>query len=62
MSPKSDVFLSAAEDKQVRLWDLRANGCQALLQAPGLPTTAFDEQVGARVSGRHLIKRLCLGT
>lgn len=30
---------------QVRLWDLRANGCQALLQAPGLPTTAFDEQV-----------------
>jgi hypothetical protein len=29
---------------QVRLWDLRANACQALLQAPGLPTTAFDEQ------------------
>lgn len=29
---------------QVRLWDLRVNGCQALLQAPGLPTTAFDEQ------------------
>lgn len=34
---------------QVRLWDLRANGCQALLQAPGLPTTAFDEQVGGRM-------------
>jgi hypothetical protein len=29
---------------QVRLWDLRVNGCQALLEAPGLPTTAFDEQ------------------
>ena len=29
---------------QVRLWDLRVNGCQALLQTPGLPTTAFDEQ------------------
>jgi hypothetical protein len=29
---------------QVRLWDLRVNGCQALLEAPGLPTTTFDEQ------------------
>ena len=29
---------------QVRLWDLRVSACQALLQAPGLPTSAFDEQ------------------
>lgn len=34
---------------QVRLWDLRVNGCQALLQAPGLPTTVFDEQVGTQL-------------
>jgi COMPASS component SWD2 len=29
---------------QVRLWDLRTSQCQALLQAPGLPTVAHDEQ------------------
>lgn len=29
---------------QVRLWDLRTPQCQGLLQAPGLPTVAFDEQ------------------
>lgn len=44
MSPKSDSFLSAAEDKQVRLWDLRQPYCQALLQTPGLPTVTYDEQ------------------
>ncbi|KAK2079307.1 hypothetical protein QBZ16_002998 [Prototheca wickerhamii] len=44
MSPKSDAFLSAAEDKQVRLWDLRQPYCQALLQTPGLPTVTYDEQ------------------
>eukprot|EP00887_Chlorella_sp_A99_P001630 scaffold8.g1630.t1 len=45
--PKQDLMLSAAEDKQacaVRLWDLRSPACQALLQAPGLPTVAYDEQ------------------
>ncbi|GAB4813270.1 hypothetical protein N2152v2_000316 [Parachlorella kessleri] len=44
MSPKTDMFLSAAEDKQVRLWDLRTPQCQGLLQAPGLPTVTHDEQ------------------
>lgn len=43
-SPKTDQVLSAAEDKQVRLWDLRSGVCTAMLQAPGLPTVAFDEQ------------------
>jgi COMPASS component SWD2 len=26
------------------LWDLRTGVCQAMLQAPGVPTAAFDEQ------------------
>lgn len=43
-SPKNDLVLSAAEDKEVRLWDLRTGICQAVLQAPGLPTCAYDEQ------------------
>ena len=43
-SPKTDEVLSAAEDKQVRLWDIRNGQCTALLQAPGLPTVAWDEQ------------------
>lgn len=44
LSPKTDQVLSAAEDKQVRLWDLRTGGCTAMLQAPTLPTATFDEQ------------------
>lgn len=43
-SPKTDEVLSAGEDKQVRLWDLRTPLCTALLHAPGLPTVAWDEQ------------------
>jgi COMPASS component SWD2 len=43
-SPKTDQVLSAAEDKQVRLWDLRNGICNAVLYAPGLPTVAWDEQ------------------
>lgn len=43
-SPKTDQILSAAEDKQVRLWDLRTAQCVALLHAPGLPTVTWDEQ------------------
>lgn len=44
MSPKTDQVLSAAEDKQVRLWDLRSGECISYLIAPGLPTVAWDEQ------------------
>jgi COMPASS component SWD2 len=44
VSPKTDAVLSASEDKQVRLWDLRSGDCQAVLKAPGIPTCAWDEQ------------------
>eukprot|EP00798_Chlamydomonas_sp_ICE-L_P004991 gene4991-34774_t len=44
MSPKNDMFMSAAQDKQVRLWDLRATNCQGQLQVPGCPAASFDQQ------------------
>lgn len=43
-SPLTDLVLSSGEDRQVRLWDLRSGICQAMLEAPGLPTAAWDEQ------------------
>lgn len=44
MSPKADCFISAGQDKEVRLWDLRTPQCQAILHAPAHPTVAFDQQ------------------
>lgn len=44
MSPKNDTFLSAGLDNSVRLWDLRTPICQAVLQTPGAPVAAFDQQ------------------
>lgn len=44
MSPRSDTFLSAAQDTHVRLWDLRTEQCQGLLKAPGPPCAEFDQQ------------------
>eukprot|EP00200_Dunaliella_tertiolecta_P004296 CAMPEP_0202349436 /NCGR_PEP_ID=MMETSP1126-20121109/6933_1 /ASSEMBLY_ACC=CAM_ASM_000457 /TAXON_ID=3047 /ORGANISM="Dunaliella tertiolecta, Strain CCMP1320" /LENGTH=288 /DNA_ID=CAMNT_0048941255 /DNA_START=162 /DNA_END=1025 /DNA_ORIENTATION=+ len=44
MSPKNDIFMSASQDKTVRLWDMRTNLCQGLMQAPGNPCASFDQQ------------------
>ncbi|MEW5305329.1 MAG: hypothetical protein WDW38_005630 [Sanguina aurantia] len=44
MSPKNDLFLSAAQDKQVRLWDVRTAPCQGLLTVPGNPYASMDQQ------------------
>ncbi|EFJ44001.1 hypothetical protein VOLCADRAFT_65424 [Volvox carteri f. nagariensis] len=43
-SPKNDTFVSAAQDKTVRLWDVRTNICQGCLQVPGNPTATIDQQ------------------
>ena len=44
ISPTSDLFLSAALDDTVRLWDLRSNACQGLTNIKGSPLIAFDPQ------------------
>lgn len=44
MSPARDLFLSAAEDQEVRLWDLRVAECQGILKCPGIPSCATDQQ------------------
>lgn len=44
VNPKNDTMLSAAQDKEIRLWDLRVPQCQAVLQAHCQPTVAFDQQ------------------
>ena len=46
MGQKANANKSALQDRQVRLWDLRTNMCQGLLEVPGHhPCAAFDQQV-----------------
>ncbi|GAA6010991.1 hypothetical protein JCM10207_005460 [Rhodosporidiobolus poonsookiae] len=42
MSPQDDTFLSGATDDTVRLWDLRAQSAQGLLNVAGHPCVAYD--------------------
>jgi len=44
MSAKTDQFLSAAQDKTVRLWDLRTNACSGVVQCRTTPSVAYDLQ------------------
>ncbi|KAJ7056556.1 WD40-repeat-containing domain protein [Mycena amicta] len=42
MAPVDDGFMSASEDRTVRLWDLRAPTCRGLLSLPSTPLVAYD--------------------
>jgi len=44
MSPVDDTFLSGSLDKTLRLWDLRSNNCQGIMNLPSKPVAAFDPE------------------
>ncbi|TVU00714.1 hypothetical protein EJB05_36611 [Eragrostis curvula] len=44
MSPVNDSFMSGSLDHSVRIWDLRVNACQGILQLRGRPSVAYDQQ------------------
>uniref|UniRef100_A0A915EUF9 Uncharacterized protein n=1 Tax=Ditylenchus dipsaci TaxID=166011 RepID=A0A915EUF9_9BILA len=58
MSPLDDMFLSGSLDKTIRLWDLRVNNCQGLMQLPSRPIAAFDPEglIFAAGIGSEIVK------
>ncbi|VDO70386.1 unnamed protein product [Haemonchus placei] len=44
MNPIDDTFLSGSLDKTIRLWDLRSQNCQGLMQVNGKAIAAFDPE------------------
>lgn len=44
MNPTDETFLSGSMDKTIRLWDLRSNHCQGLMNLAGRPVAAFDPE------------------
>ena len=60
VSPKDDVFASAAADETMRTWDLRVPGCLGVLRFPGSgrrPAVSFDPEglvLAAGVGGNQV--------
>lgn len=44
MSPTEDLFISGSLDRTLRLWDVRSNNCQGLMNLPSRPVAAFDPE------------------
>jgi hypothetical protein len=44
-SASSTTHALPAQDKSMRLWDLKTNICQGILHTPGSPVASFDQQV-----------------
>lgn len=45
VAPKNDLIMSTSQDRTMRLWDLRVQNAQGLLEVPsGVPVAAFDQQ------------------
>ncbi|XP_023343366.1 WD repeat-containing protein 82-like isoform X2 [Eurytemora carolleeae] len=57
MNPTDETFLSGSMDKTIRLWDLRSNNCQGLMNLAGRPVAAFDPDgliFAAGVNSEHV--------
>jgi len=57
MNPSDETFLSGSLDKTIRLWDLRSNSCQGLMNLSGRPVAAFDPEgliFAAGVNSEHV--------
>jgi len=64
MSPTDDFFISGSMDKTLRLWDLRSDNCQGMMNLPSRPVAAFDPEgliFGVGMDS-HLIKLYDLRT
>ncbi|EFO91985.1 hypothetical protein CRE_16556 [Caenorhabditis remanei] len=44
VSPLDDMFLSVAEDKTIRLWDLKTHNCIGLMNLSATPIATFDPE------------------
>ncbi|CAI2351175.1 unnamed protein product [Caenorhabditis sp. 36 PRJEB53466] len=44
VSPMDDMFLSVAEDKTIRLWDLKTHNCIGLMNLAATPIATFDPE------------------